>query len=226
MFLYFYIGLYGYGVRPRTGGEGVESALPAVMADRGIVPLPELADHPLAVRDDPTVDRTSSRIGLPVWYEPANGLRTPTCAAMELVTAHVKEWAAYFPESYPPIVINITDGLVTDSPYKDTDLAGWARRLTETGTREGQTLLLNAFLSPSTAPVTAFPSTADRLPAPGPELFAMSSPLPERMVSNAKSAGILVGPGARGFVFNADLEALVTFLEVGTRFDVQDETYA
>ena len=29
-------------------------------------------------------------------------------------------------------------------------------------------------------------------------------------------------PGARGFVFNADLAMLVKFLEIGTRFEVRD----
>src|SRR5262249_59703194 len=51
---YFYIGVYGYGLCPSTGTEGVESALPGPLATRGIVPLPELADHPLALRDEPS----------------------------------------------------------------------------------------------------------------------------------------------------------------------------
>ena len=223
---YFYVGVYGYGLCPRQGGEGVESALPAVLADRGIVPLPELADHPLGVRDTGSGDRQHARPGMPVWYEPAHGFLTPTCAAMDLVGSHVKEWVAAFPNSFPPIVCHMTDGLVTDSPHKGVDLAGWARRLTKIATNDGNTLLLNAFLSPSNAPITTFPNSAHGLHAPGPELFEMSSPLPEPMIRNAVSARIPISPGARGFVFNADLATLVKFLAVGTRFDVQDATYA
>jgi hypothetical protein len=223
---YFYVGIYGYGLCPRRGGEGVESALPAALANRSIVPLPELAEHPLGVRDDPAADRTRNRRGMPVWYEPAHGYKTPTCAAIEMVGAHVTEWAGAFPNSFPAIVCHITDGLVTDSPYKGTDLAGWARRLTDIETRHGKTLLLNAFLAPSTAPITAFPNSARGLPAPGPDLFAMSSPLPEPMIHNAKAARLPVSDGARGFVFNADLATLVRFLQVGTQVSVQDEAYA
>ena len=223
MRLYFYVGIYGYGLCPRTFGEGVESALPPQLAHRGIVPLPELADHPLAVREEPSVDRMAGPSRAPVWYEAAHGWRTPMCAAVSLVGSHIREWTAACPDSFPPIVLNITDGMVTDSPYEGVDLAGWADRLTRVGTRDGGTLLLNAFLSPSTAPTTSFPSSAANLPEPGPDLFAISSELPEPLMRNARSARMDVEPGARGFVFNADLAALVQFLEIGTRVDLSHE---
>ena len=41
-------------------------------------------------------------------------------------------------------------------------------------------------------------------------------------IDNARAAQIDIVPGARGFVFNADLAMLVKFLEIGTRFDVRD----
>lgn len=218
---YFYVGLYTYGLRPRAGGEGVESALPGALAQRGIVPLPELADQPLAVRDEPSVDVLATPSRVPVWLEATHGYRTPMCSAMALAGAHVYEWTKAFPYSFPPIVINLTDGFVTDSPYKGVDLAGWASRLGTIGTGDGQTLVLNAFLSPSRAPMTTFPSTAANLPDPGPQLFGMSSVLPDPLIRNARSAQLDVGPGSRGFVFNADLAMLVKFLEIGTRFEVR-----
>ena len=55
------------------------------------------------------------------------------------------EWAKAFPDSFPPIVINITDGMVTDSPYDGADLGMWAKRLTTIGTGDGQALLFNIF---------------------------------------------------------------------------------
>jgi hypothetical protein len=66
----------------------------------------------------------------------------------------------------------------------------------------------------------SFPSSADTLPEPGALLFSISSPLPDPMKENARSAQINVAEGARGLVFNADLAMLVTFLEIGTRFEV------
>jgi hypothetical protein len=219
---YFYVGIYGYGLCPRTGTEGVESALPGALAQRAIVPLPDLADNPIDVRSDPSADAMPNRSRMPVWYEPAHGFRTPMCAALALAGSHVAEWARAFPRSLPPIVINMTDGLVTDSPYQGVDLAGWAARLTSVETGLGRTVLLNVFLSASPAPITAFPAHVRGLPEPGPDLFAISSELPETMIRNARAERIELEPGARGFVFNADLAMLVKFLEIGTRYEVRD----
>lgn len=217
---YFYVGCYGYGFCPSTGGEGVESVLPGQLASRAIVPLPELADQPLTMREEPSVDATPVTSRVPIWVEPYSGYRTPMCKAIADVGSHVYQWAANFPDSFPPIVINITDGMVTDSPYQGNDLAGWASLLTNIETSDGKALLLNVFLSPSQQPVVAFPTRADRLPEPGPLLFSISSLLPDPMVRNARSAQIDVEPGARGLMFNANLTMLVKFLEIGTRFEV------
>ena len=48
-------------------------------------------------------------------------------------------------------------------------------------------------------------------------LFRMSSQLPPRLQEAARGDGFRVGPMARGFVFNADLVAIVRFLDIGTR---------
>ncbi len=219
---YFYIGAYGYGLCPSNGTEGVESALPGPLAARGIVPLPELADNPIAVREEPSIDAMPGSSKVPVWIEPQAGFRTPMCQAVATAGAHVYEWANAFPNSLPPIVINITDGMVTDSPYEGADISMWAKRLTTIETSDGQVLLFNIFLSPSPASGVWFPSTDANLPSPGPGLFSISSPMPQPMIDNARSAHIDVTEGARGFVFNADLAMLVKFLEIGTRFDVRD----
>lgn len=216
---YFYVGCYGYGFCPSTGGEGVESALPAPFAPRGIVPLRELADR-MTVREEPSVDEMSPPSRMPVWIEPYYGFRTPMCEAIAKVGQHIYEWSKAFPTSFPAIVCNVSDGMVTDSPYQGADLAEWARRLTTIQTDDGPTLLLNVFLSPNKAPIVSFPSSADTLPEPGALLFSISSPLPDPMKENARSAQINVAEGARGLVFNADLAMLVTFLEIGTRFEV------
>ena len=65
------------------------------------------------------------------WSEPVHGYRTSMCQAVAVAGAHVYEWANAHPESFPPIVINITDGIVTDSPWpRSADLeqsgrSGW-----------------------------------------------------------------------------------------------------
>lgn len=219
---YFYLGVYGYGLCPGDGREGVESALPGGLAQRGIVPLPELADNAIAVREEPSVDATAVRSRVPVWIEPHHGHRTPMCQAMALAGGHIHHWAGAFPDSFPPIVINITDGMVTDNPYQGADLTTWARRLSTVQTGDGPALLFNIFLSPTAGQPVWFPSPGVDLPEPGPALLSISSPLPEPILRNALARNIPVRPGARGFAFNADLAMLVAFLEIGTRFEVRD----
>ena len=219
---YFDIGIFGYGVRPVAGGEGVESAFGGALAGRSIVSLPELRDTPIAVREvrSPVPGAPPSRA--PVWVEPVSGYRTPMCQAMAVAGKHVFDWVNAHPNSFPPIVINITDGMVTDSPYDGATRDQWAQRLTSLQTRDGTALLFNIFLSPAAGGGVLFPATARTLPAPGPSLFGISSPLPPLMLAGAGHAGILVKPGARGFGFNADSKMLVSFLEIGTRVTLRD----
>jgi len=220
---YFDVGIFGYGLRPVAGGEGVEPAFGGKLAGQPLVALPDLRDNPIAVRETPSVDAGAPPSRVPVWVEPVYGHRTPMCQAVAVAGAHVYEWATAHPDSFPPIIINITDGMVTDSPYEGAGLDEWAQRLVNIQTSDGPALLFNIFLSPAgSAHPVMFPATDHGLPAPGPDLFRISSPLPPPMVANAHSTGIAVEPGARGFGFNADAYNLVRFLEVGTKVDVRD----
>jgi hypothetical protein len=220
---YFDVGVFGYGMRPMAGGEGVEPAFGGKLAGQPLVALPDLRDNPIAVRETPSLDVGAPPSRVPVWVEPVHGYRTPMCQAIAVAGAHVYEWASAHPDSFPPIIINITDGMVTDSPYEGAGLEEWAQRLVNIQTSDGPALLFNIFLSPSPAASgVMFPATDRGLPTPGPDLFRISSPLPPPMAANAERSGIAVEPGARGFGFNADATMLVRFLEVGTKVDVRD----
>jgi len=220
---YFDVGVFGYGLRPATRDEGVEPAFAGNLAGQPIIPLPNLRDNQIGMRDEPSEDIGAPPSRVPVWIEPAYGHKTPMCEAIAVAGGHVYNWTSEHPDSFPPIVINITDGMVTDSPFQGASIDDWAQRLVGIQTSDGPTLLFNIFLSPTgTANPVMFPAADRGLPAPGPDLFRISSILPPLMVANAHSAGIPVDPGGRGFGFNADSTNLVRFLEVGTKIDVRD----
>lgn len=219
---YFDVGIFSYGARLGDPGEGVESAFGGVLAGRGLVPLPELAEHPVAVREEPSIDLMPVNARMPVWVDPVHGYRTPMCQAIAVAGGHVFDWAAAHPDSFPPIVVNITDGMVTDSPYEGASLQEWVQRLTSIETNDGATLFFNVFLSPAEVTEIVFPAGPDGLPPPGPELFALSSPLPGPMVDNARVDGYDVRPGARGLAFNVGRSTLLRVLQIGTR--VPDRT--
>src|SRR5689334_18402061 len=90
---YFDIGIFGYGLRPVAGGEGVEPAFGGKLAGQPLVALPDLRDNPIAVRETPSVDIGAPPSRVPVWVEPVHGYRTPMCQAVAVAGAHVYEWA-------------------------------------------------------------------------------------------------------------------------------------
>jgi hypothetical protein len=219
---YFDVGVFGYGLRPLAAGEGVESAFAGALVGRNLVPLPELDANPLTQVYEPGENPDPAAPGRPVWINPVHGGRTPMCEAIATAGGVVAQWTREHPDSYPPIVINITDGLVTDEPHRGASLIEWAERLTGLRTSDGNALLLNAYLTPEDGAPTLFPAGVDGMAEPGPTLFRMSSPLPPLMVQRAQVKDIALRPGARGLVMNADLLMLAKFLEIGTTYQYGD----
>lgn len=218
---YFDIGIFGYGIRPFAGGQGVESAFGGGLKGMTLVPLPDLASSPLGIKEVPSQDVGGLPVQAPYWVEPVRGAMTPMCEAVAVAGQHVFEWVQQHPESFPPIIFNITDGWVTDSPYDGATLDEWAARLTGLGTQDGMALLFNVYLSPDHGTPTVFPDSAAGLPAPGPALFQISSVLPPNMSDNARKDGLPVSDQSRGFAFNADASTLLKVLEIGTRVETR-----
>jgi hypothetical protein len=118
-----------------------------------------------------------------------------------------------YPNCYPPLVINITDGMSTDG-----DPLPAAMALQELASSDGNVLLFNAHVSAHRGQPIEFPASDSSLADHFARLlFSMSSPLPPRLLEAARSDGFTVATGARGFVFNADLVSVIRFLDVGTR---------
>ena len=86
------------------------------------------------------------------------------------------------------------------------------------GTRDGNVLIYNIHLSKSASEPVEYP--ADEIEVPNYkhalQMFHMSSVLPDRVVNLAADMGVPVKEGSRGYVFNADLDALEKFLDIGT----------
>jgi hypothetical protein len=139
------------------------------------------------------------------------------CEGLQEVASFIQPWILSHQESFPPIVVNITDGESTDG-----DPVGPAANLSMLETNDGPLLLFNCHLSSrKTTPIT-YPVEPDRLPDEfARKLFEMSSTLPNHMIEEARAAGYDVSTGARGFVFNADMVEVISFLRIGTATKVQ-----
>jgi hypothetical protein len=209
---YFYVGVIGYGGR-------VVSALGAGLAGQTLVPISAIANNPLRVEqrtrkvDDGAGGILEQKFKFPLWVEPKAAGRTPMCEALKLATQYLEVFLGRFGSCYPPLVINITDGMATDGdPYPV------ARSVQQLASNDGNVLLFNAHVSASQALAIEFPSADSNLPDNFAKLLCrMSSKLPPRLFDAARADKFPVQPEARGFVFNADLVSIIRFLDIGTR---------
>lgn len=209
---YFQVGVIGYGAHAKPILVGTSDARP-------LLPISAIANAPLRVeqrkrvigeRDGKPVEQTSR---FPIWFEPVAGGKTPMNAAMELAKEIIGGFLKMYPDCFPPLVINLTDGQPTDANPLTA-----AQAVKNLKSRDGNVLLFNGHLSSTPAKPIAFPATENDLPDVYSKLlFRMSSILPASMVATANDEGYDVKGLARGFMFNADLVAATRFLEIGTR---------
>ena len=161
-------------------------------------------------------------VDFPVWLEAKNrvDLRfgTPMCAALKMAKQAMETWIENHPDSFPPVLINITDGEAGDG-----DPVPIAREIMDLSTEDGNALIFNVHLSGMPLlgmpgyPVM-YPGNPDNLPdEPARKLFEMSSPLPPQAREAARTMEIPTEDGARGYIYNADMTSLIQFLEIGTR---------
>jgi hypothetical protein len=210
---YFHVGIFGYG------GAGVKSGLGGKLTGQDLAPISALANNPLRVEqrkrqvDDGAGGLVEQSVRFPIWFEPAATGKTPMCAAVDKARETVEGFLKQFPNCYPPMVLNLTDGKPTDG----NPLAN-AQALCGAASNIGNVTLFNAHLSSKPSPPILFPSDEDGLPDNFAKLlFRISSMLPPHLREAAKSEGYNVDEMSRGFVFNGDLVAVIRFLEIGTR---------
>lgn len=208
---YFHVGVLGYGPRVQPLIEPAEGH-----GEAGLVPISALADRPKRMEErlQDDGDGAERRVKFPVWFDPHAKNGTPMCQALDQAAQQVRQWIDRHPRSFPPVVVNVTDGEATDGePLR------YAQQLKGFATDDGEVLLFNVHLSEADVPAVELPSDPGELPDEeyAGQLFQMSSRLPFSMRSAAEQEGYRVDLDTRGFVFNADPGALVRFLEIGTR---------
>jgi hypothetical protein len=153
---------------------------------------------------------------VPVWLRPHAGMETPMCEALYYAAQCVGQWIDQHRNSFPPIIVNISDGEASDG-----DPEPLAREIMSLRTSDGQALLFNCHLSEVTATPIQYPDRENALSdRHARQMFRMSSVMPEGARAHASSLGIPVNAESRCCVFNADIVSLVQFLDIGTRGSV------
>ena len=209
----YYVGVIGYGGDVRLG-VSID-----VLAGDVLQPISRIGANPLRVDNrvhtvgDGAGGLRDQQVRFPVWFEPRAQGKTPMCSALRTARDVLNGFVGRYPRCFPPIVINISDGAVTDGFFESEALALWSL-----ASADGNALLFNIHLSARGEKPSLFPSHDLDLPDDyARRLFSMSSPLPTPMLRQARIQETTLTEGARGFAFNADLACVAMFLDIGTR---------
>lgn len=209
---YYHMGVIGYGdtVAPVISNSTIGNEL---------IPISEIAKNPLRIEersrkvDDGAGGILEQKVKFPVWFDATSSGGTPMNGAIKMAESILSRWVGNHPNSFPPIVMNFTDGEATDGDPK----AG-LKGLSSITTPDGPVLVFNIHISSTSAAPISFPSVGSKMPDPYAELlFEASSNLTPYMASVAKEVGMTLGESPKCFVFNADADLVIKALEIGTR---------
>ncbi len=151
----------------------------------------------------------------PRWIKPIASGSTPMGEAFDRAYEIALDWVKSQPESFPPILINITDG----EPNNQVLARENAVKFSSVKTCDGSALIFNIHITSSQATPVILPSNSAELPNHDRNahfLFDISSPLPELMLSAAQNVGCKVKGGSRALAYNADPDTLVKLLNIGS----------
>jgi hypothetical protein len=149
---YYHISVLGYGREVWSGFSGL-------LAARDIVPISEVADYPLQIKN--SYKRVSDGAGgwveipvrYPVWIHPTSEGKTPMCEALSRVKHILERWLSEHPRGFPPTVLHLTDGESSDGEPNDI-----GRQIMSLGTDDGRVLLFNCHISSRRAPKVEYPT--------------------------------------------------------------------
>ncbi len=210
---YFDVGIIGY-----SGDEARHLLGGGFMSIVKIDSLDTQTKSHLITRTLPSGQQFQTLIDRRVWITPQAKGRTPMGAALRLAHRMCQSWCNNHPESFPPVVINISDGEATDA--SSDEIISLAENIKALGTSDGSTVLLNIHLATEqdSAPLhLSFPSEGYTLPDNRHLrlLHTISSTLPE-LYNEAIAQLNGATPPFRGICFNSPITELTGLLAIGT----------
>ncbi len=211
---YYQVGVIGYGssVGPALGGN---------LSGQELVWVDELYANPLRIEErlrkesDGAGGFIEVKTKFAVWFDPIANGNTPMCQALQLAHDILYRWVEEYKFSYPPTVINLTDGESTDGDPRPI-----AESLRNLSTSDGNVVLLTVHASSNPlAQQSFFPNNAETLPDDVSKImYEMSSQLTPNMLQTASELlGKPLDQNAKAIVYNAEISGIIQALEIGTR---------
>ena len=209
-------------------GYSERGAVPLIDERRVFIPVSELVNY-APRRSSVIVERCTcsgesvvSEESVQMWVEPVARGCTPMYEALWDIRSHLRDWCSRpcNGSSFPPVVINITDGQASDC--RRSDLRAIADDIRSLHTSDGNVLLMNICVSgDGNCPTLLFP-TADEVAASGDGyaclLAECSSVMPEpfnALIAASRCDG--VQPPYLAMGCNTQVGGLVEMLNIGSR---------
>lgn len=214
---YYDVAVIGYG----------DNTVEMLLSEDDFIPIERLARQEHKSRSTsyeielPSGESRVVEHNLPLWFEPKAEGNTPMYEALIRARDLVERWCKQEQnkDSFPPIVINITDGQMSDCNSNEfLDISTTIRRQ---ATNDGQTLLLNIHIeSSSGTKALIFPSKEElQTSSAATQLIAQaSSVMPDSFnqdIINLK--GRDYKPPFIGMGYNANILELLSIINIGSR---------
>lgn len=231
---YFDIGVLGYGAYPNKspdaliqslGDHNNHGVINCLNTNQILTPLSQVQEAVIRLEDrtkkvsDGAGGLVETSVKFPIWVDPYFNGGTPMYNALINAAQALAAWCDNHEESFPPIILHITDGEATDTGDDDSLLVELAENIKSLKTNDGNLLLFNLHISELLNDPIKYPSSASNLPNDYAKLlFEMSSDFPKKMLDFANSlTGMQLQEGAKGFLFNGKAEDIINFIEIGTK---------
>ncbi len=220
---YFEILIIGYGREDKVGNSIVQVAWEGPLEDKIWVGVNELRNGskrketisvPNKQKFGPRVKNEEVNIWIDCYAEGV----TPMKGAFMVCKSYLDEWVFNHPNSFPPIVFNITDGAATDVDEYE-EIADSANEIKNISTSDGNVLLFNFLLSDDYENLVEYPLLSDRYlfenEAYEAALFDASSPIPASLIKYIQKSGLEEGEIVKGLVFG-NIQSIMRVLNIGT----------
>ncbi len=205
------------------GGDGV---VPLIPAKWGFTTPSELAKTPVEnmtlhiLRRLPDGSQVTSVVRRRQWITPKASGDTPMGEALKEAEKLVRMWCSKpsNAKSFPPLILNITDGEASDACYRE--LCDCADNIRDTGTSDGNTLLMNIHLATTgePGPEIRFPSRLEEIPLHpyARLLWDMSSLMPDCYSSIISESGDGGAPPFKAMAYNCTVNELFPMMTIGS----------
>ncbi len=212
-------------------GSGIRSALTKITLEQFPFSVTELADS-YTKKNQGSDDTTVVPKPRLEWTDERAFGDTPMLEAFKKARTIIENWLPNHKTSFPPFIINMSDGAPTDDQeilkmlydgilgdLSQTQLISETNAIQKLGTDNGTSLICNCHISSEMMKQVLYPTDIteiNNIDGLAQIMFNMSSVIPDTLRKLGIGLGLPLEYNSKFFVFNADVGSLKSFMKFGT----------